>query len=93
MGVDAMLEAVDLVKLARRRASSRTRRRPPMKAAAVPTMPISTGAGRGSDIDRLIRGCNPAPGAWSTLDGKTLKIFEAKPLPAKDPQGHRRQDG
>ena len=22
-------------------------------------------------IDRLIRGCNPAPGAWCTLDGKT----------------------
>src|SRR5262249_24042011 len=39
------------------------------------------------DIDRLIRGCNPAPGAWSTLDGKTVKIFEAKPLPAKDPKG------
>src|SRR5438132_613040 len=38
-------------------------------------------------IDRLIRGCNPAPGAWTTLDGKTLKIFEAKPLPAKHPKG------
>ena len=38
-------------------------------------------------IDRLIRGCNPAPGAWTTLDGKTLKIFEAKPLPAKNPRG------
>ena len=47
----------------------------------------STGASRGSEIDRLIRGCNPAPGAWSTLDGKTVKIFEAKPLPAKDPKG------
>ena len=33
---------------ARRRASSRTRRRPPTKAAAVPTMPGSTGASRGS---------------------------------------------
>ena len=39
------------------------------------------------DIDRLIRGCNPAPGAWSTLDGKTVKIFDATPLPAKDPKG------
>jgi methionyl-tRNA formyltransferase len=35
----------------------------------------------------LIRGCNPAPGAWTTLDGKQLKIFDAKPLPAKDPKG------
>jgi len=38
-------------------------------------------------IDRVIRGCNPAPGAWTMLDGKTLKVFEAKPLPAKDPKG------
>ncbi|MEP7030158.1 MAG: methionyl-tRNA formyltransferase, partial [Pseudolabrys sp.] len=36
---------------------------------------------------RLIRGCNPAPGAWCMLDGTTLKIFDAKPLPAKDPKG------
>ena len=72
---------------ARRRASSRTRRKRPMKAAAGPTTRISIGASRGSEIDRLIRGCNPAPGAWSTLDGATVKIFEAKPLPAKDPKG------
>ena len=39
-------------------------------------------------IDRLIRGCNPAPGAWSTLDGKTLKIFEAKPLPGAGVNQH-----
>src|SRR5215203_1321342 len=38
-------------------------------------------------FDRLFRGCNPAPGAWCTLDGKQLKIFDAKPLPAKDPKG------
>ena len=25
--------------------------------------------------------------AWTTLDGKQLKIFDAKPLPAKDPKG------
>jgi methionyl-tRNA formyltransferase len=38
-------------------------------------------------IHNLIRGCNPSPGAWTTIDGKTLQIFEAKPLPAKDPKG------
>ncbi len=38
-------------------------------------------------IDHLIRGCNPAPGAWTTLDGKQLRIFDAKPLPAKSPKG------
>lgn len=28
----------------------------------------------------LIRGCNPAPGAWTTLDGKKLQIFDARKI-------------
>src|SRR5208282_547690 len=47
---------------------------------------VKSGKAR-EQIDRLIRGCNPAPGAWTTFDGKQLKIFDAKPLPAKDPKG------
>ncbi len=87
MGVEAMLEAVDLVKAGKA---------PRIKQDDTQ----ATYEGRcGADnaridwgkpwrqIDRLIRGCNPAPGAWTTLDGKTLKIFEAKPLPAKNPKG------
>ena len=38
-------------------------------------------------IHNLIRGCNPAPGAWTTLEGQPLQVFEAKPLPARDPKG------
>jgi methionyl-tRNA formyltransferase len=38
-------------------------------------------------IDRLIRGCNPAPGAWATMNGAKVKIFDATPLPARDPKG------
>ena len=34
-----------------------------------------------------MRGCNPAPGAWTTLDGKNLRIFDITPLPARDPKG------
>ena len=72
---------------ARRRASSRTKRRRPTKAAAAPTTRSIDWGKPWEQIDRLIRGCNPAPGAWTTLDGKQLKIFDAKPLPAKDPKG------
>ena len=32
-------------------------------------------------VYNLIRGCNPAPGAWTTLGGKTLQIFDARKLP------------
>lgn len=32
-------------------------------------------------IERLIRGCNPAPGAWTTLDGQRFKIGLAQVHP------------
>ena len=48
MGVDAMMESVDLVKAGRRRASSRTTPRRPTKAAAAPAMLTSISASRGS---------------------------------------------
>src|SRR5258708_26576393 len=28
----------------------------------------------------LIRGCNPAPGAWTTIDGRRLSLFDARNL-------------
>ena len=32
-------------------------------------------------IYNLIRGCNPAPGAWTTVGGKVLQIFDARKVP------------
>jgi methionyl-tRNA formyltransferase len=87
MGVEAMLEAVDLVKAGKA---------PRIKQDES----LATYEGRCGDdnaridwgkpwrqIHNLIRGCNPAPGAWTMIDGKKLQVFEAKPLPAKDPKG------
>src|SRR6516165_3504707 len=87
LGVEAMLESVDLVK-----AGTAPRIK---QDEAKATYEGRCGSENGKidwgkpweQIDRLIRGCNPAPGAWTTLDGKQLKIFDAKPLPAKDPKG------
>jgi methionyl-tRNA formyltransferase len=31
----------------------------------------------------LIRGCNPAPGAWTTWNGRKLQIFDTAKLPAR----------
>jgi methionyl-tRNA formyltransferase len=31
----------------------------------------------------LIRGCNPAPGAWTTLAGRKLQIFDARKHPVR----------
>ncbi|MGO1971692.1 MAG: methionyl-tRNA formyltransferase [Propionibacteriaceae bacterium] len=32
-------------------------------------------------VDRLIRGCTPAPGAWTTFRGDRFKIISAQPVP------------
>jgi methionyl-tRNA formyltransferase len=36
-----------------------------------------------SELDRWIRGCDPWPGAWTTLGGKPIQVFG----PALDPSG------
>jgi len=87
MGVEAMMEGVDLVKAGKA---------PRIKQdESIATYEGKCGAGNAKidwgkpweQIDRLIRGCNPAPGAWTTLNGATVKIFDAKPIPARDPKG------
>src|SRR2546430_4056307 len=79
MGVEAMMEAVDLVKAGKA---------PRIKQdQALATYEGRCGADNAhidwgrpwQDIDRLIRGCNPAPGAWSTLADTTVKIIDATP--------------
>lgn len=86
MGVDAMLEAVDLVK-----AGNAPRVKQDESLATYEGLCRAGNAkidwGKPwEQIDRLIRGCNPAPGAWTTLNGQTLKIFDATPMPAKSPK-------
>ena len=34
-------------------------------------------------VYNLVRGCNPAPGAWTTVAGKKLQIFDARKHPAR----------
>ena len=87
MGVDAMLEAVDLVKTGKAPRIKQDEAKATYEGRCGPDNAHIDWGRPWQEIDRLIRGCNPAPSAWSTLDGKTLKIFEAKPLPAKDPKG------
>jgi methionyl-tRNA formyltransferase len=86
MGVEAMMEAIDLVK-----AGKAPRIKQDESLATYEGLCRADNAkidwGKGwRQIDQVIRGCSPSPGAWTTLDGKTLQIFEAKPLPAKTPK-------
>jgi methionyl-tRNA formyltransferase len=87
MGVAAMLEAVDLVKAGKAPRIKQDEAKATYEGRCGPDNAHIDWGRPWQDIDRLIRGCNPAPGAWTKLDGKTVKIFEARPLPARDPKG------
>src|SRR3954465_9689385 len=87
MGVDAMLEGVDLVKAGKAPRIKQDESEATYEGRCGPGNAHIDWGKRGEQIDRLIRGCNPAPGAWSKLGDKTVKIFDAKPLPATSPKG------
>lgn len=87
MGVEAMLESVDLVKAGKAPRIKQDESKATYEGRCGPDNARIDWGKPWEQIDRLVRGCNPAPGAWSSLEGKTVKILEAKPLPAKDPKG------
>jgi len=34
-------------------------------------------------VDRLVRGCHPSPGAWTTFRGERLKLIQVQPVPER----------
>ncbi len=78
LGVKAMIEAADLVM------AGRHEERVQDESAASYEGWCRTAEARihwASHVDfiyNLIRGCNPAPGAWTTIGGKKLQIFDSR---------------
>ncbi len=87
MGVDAMMESVDLVKAGKAPRIKQDEAKATYEGLCRAGNAKIDWGKPWEQIDRLIRGCSPAPGAWTTLDGATIKVFDATPLPAKDPKG------
>jgi methionyl-tRNA formyltransferase len=87
MGVEAMLESVDLVKAGKAPRIKQDESQATYEGRCGADNARIDWGKPWRQIHNLIRGCNPAPGAGTTLDGKTLQVFEAKPLPARDPKG------
>ncbi len=90
MGVDAMLESLDMVR-------NGTAPRMPQDPDAGS---YESWCGKKEaeidwnhhvdDVYNLIRGTNPQPGAWTTLDGETVQIFDCEKHPSTTdhPPGH-----
>src|SRR5918911_2033961 len=87
MGVEAMLEAVDLVKAGKASRIKQDESRATYEGwCSADNARIDWGK-PWAQIHNLIRGCSPQPGAWTLHEGKKLQIFESKPMAAKQPAG------
>jgi methionyl-tRNA formyltransferase len=87
MGVDAMLESVDLVKAGKAPRIKQDEAKATYEGRFFADNTRIDWGKPWIQIDRLIRAASPVPGAWTTLDGKTVKVFEAKAIPAVNPKG------
>jgi methionyl-tRNA formyltransferase len=78
MGVKAMLEAADLVVAGRHKETVQDESRASYEGWCRDAEARILWAHHVDFVYNLIRGCNPAPGAWTTLNGKKLQIFDAR---------------
>jgi methionyl-tRNA formyltransferase len=83
MGVQAMLEAADLVISRKHVETAQDESRASYEGWCRKAEARIHWASHVDFVYNLIRGCNPAPGAWSTLEGKELQIFDARKHPVR----------
>lgn len=83
MGVQAMLEAADLVVAGKHRELLQDESQATYEGWFRDGEARINWANHVDVVHNLIRGCNPAPGAWTTLDGAKLQVFDCKKLPVR----------
>ena len=83
MGVAAMLEAADLVLAGKQRELVQDESLASYEGWCREAEARIQWASHADFIYNLIRGCNPAPGAWTTLNGVKLQVFDAKKHPVR----------
>jgi methionyl-tRNA formyltransferase len=83
MGVKAMLEAAELVIAGRHREAAQDESQATYEGWCRKAEAKLNWANHVDFIYNTIRGCNPAPGAWTTLEGKELQLFDARKIPVR----------
>lgn len=83
MGVQAMLEAADLVVAGKHRELLQDESQATYEGWFRDGEARINWANHVDVVHNLIRGCNPAPGAWTTLDGAKLQVFDCKKFPVR----------
>jgi len=83
MGVQAMLEAADLVVAGKHRERVQDESRASYEGWCRKAEARINWANHVDFVYNVVRGCNPAPGAWTALEGKELQIFDARKHPVR----------
>ena len=83
MGVQALLEAADLVAAGKHRERVQDESLASYEGWCRRAEARINWANHVDFVYNLVRGCNPAPGAWTTLEGKELQIFDARKHPVR----------
>jgi methionyl-tRNA formyltransferase len=78
MGVKAMLEAADLVMAGKHKETVQDESQASYEGWCRAAEAKINWASHVDFTYNLIRGCNPAPGAWTTLNGKKVQIFDSR---------------
>ena len=78
MGVDAMIEAADLVMAGKHTETVQDESQATYEGWCRDAESKINWANHSSIVYNLIRGCAPAPGAWTTCNGVKLWVYEAK---------------
>jgi methionyl-tRNA formyltransferase len=83
MGVQAMLEAADLVLKNKHHEVVQDESQATYEGWCRKAEAKLNWANHVDFVYNTIRGCNPAPGAWTTLGGAELQIFDARKHPVR----------
>jgi methionyl-tRNA formyltransferase len=83
MGVQAMLEAADLLMKNKHHELVQDESQATYEGWCRKAEAKLNWANHVDFIYNTIRGCNPAPGAWTTLGGSELQIFDARKHPVR----------
>jgi methionyl-tRNA formyltransferase len=83
MGVKAMLEAADLVVAGKHREVVQDESQATYEGWFREAEARIHWANHVDVVHNLIRGCNPAPGAWTTLNGTKMQIFDCRKIPVR----------
>jgi methionyl-tRNA formyltransferase len=77
LGVEAMVEAVDLVDRGEATFTPQDESRASFQGLVDDEVARVDWSRPAEEVDRRVRGCDPAPGAWATLEGERVRLHDA----------------